>query len=316
MKCKIRILIKMAMTLFFIFSFSCANLKNEAKEEVPLLVQGEVVRLAELPDKIDGFGTLSYQKKIEVTAVQDALLSKLLYREGDHIRKGTILAVFDNPQIMLALGRAENTLSRAEASLSLAKAQLMESEFAAEAQLISLEKSEAEMEQAWKAYYEEERKFQAQEILFDAGGVNEETMRVTRFQLESQRTGLQLAEKDLQIRRIGFRDQDLIAAGIPVPEEKEERVKAIVQLSTLKTHAELAAAFSSKEAAEKELKSAEIAKNDLVLYAPISGVIAGRYFEEGEHIKREDKVLTIIEPTPSIRRSLFRNSYSQKSRSK
>jgi RND family efflux transporter MFP subunit len=179
--------------------------------------------------------------------------------------------------------------------LKLTEAALLEAELNAEAKILNLEKMDGQMEQTWKAYYENERKFNSQHTLYLAGGINEESMRVAKFNMERELEQIHLAEKDLEIQYIGFREQDLIAAAIPVPDNNEDRKKAFIKLSTARIRAELLSAKEQCNAAEKELQSALLAQRELIIKSPARGIIASRAFEEGEKIKREDKIFTIID---------------------
>jgi multidrug efflux pump subunit AcrA (membrane-fusion protein) len=149
--------------------------------------------------------------------------------------------------------------------------------------------------QAWKVYYENERKFNTQNTLYLAGGVNQESIRIGKFSLESEIEQLHLAEKEIEIQRIGYRDKDLINAGVSVPEDYEDKKVEFIELATARFQAELAGAQAQYEAANKELQSAIIAKNELTIRSPASGIIVSRSAEEGERIKREDKIFTIID---------------------
>jgi RND family efflux transporter MFP subunit len=125
--------------------------------------------------------------------------------------------------------------------------------------------------------------------------VNEETIRSARFELESQKTQIGLAERDLEIRRIGFRDKDLIAAGIAVPDDAEEKIKQLVQLRTISLRLEMEAAKRSLDEAAKQLEAARISVANLKITSPADGVIAARYFEEGERIEKAAKLFTLLD---------------------
>ncbi|GMO28892.1 MAG: hypothetical protein Ta2F_04280 [Termitinemataceae bacterium] len=293
MKIKLTIICIFICNLFVLFS--CANLGKDKQVEAIKKVKAEVVKTKEVSNTVNGFGTLSYQKKVDVITNQDGAIEKFIFREGDRVTKNAVVIVLNNPQIVLAVERAENALAQADAAVNMAKSQLFDTQLQAEAALLNLEKSDAEMKEAWKSYYEEERKQKSQEILFEAGGVSNEAIRQARFELESKFAALQFAEKDQEIKRIGFRDKDLIAAGMEVPEDKEERKEALIQLLIKKACTEIEAAEASRGAAEKELKSANLAKDELIIRSPINGIIAAKYLEESEHVKREDKLLTIME---------------------
>ncbi|GMO19055.1 MAG: efflux RND transporter periplasmic adaptor subunit [Spirochaetaceae bacterium] len=283
------------IALFLELALLCSCAKNVEPEAAFKQVKIQVAESRRVPNELHGFGSLSFIKKIDVGAQQDARVGRLAVREGAEVRKGTLLAVLDNPQITLAVERAEYALSLAVSSLELARSALLEGEFNAQAQILSLEKSEDELAETWKAYYESERKFNAQQVLYLAGGVNEESMRVARFSLESEYARIKLAERDLYIRKIGFREQDLEAAGIPVPQDKIEKDRAFLQLATAQKRAEVNGAIYRLEAAKKELESAQIAYSQLSVFSPASGIIAARYLEEGEQVKNGDKLFTLID---------------------
>jgi len=271
---------------------SCSK-ENNVQDSNPVQSVGVIQK--EIPSELTGFGALSFKKKVDVASPQDAVIKTLARREGEKVTKDEPLVILENPQIVLSVKRAENTLLQAEAEFSLAKACLLEAERAAEAELLSLEKAAAELDEAWKTYREEERKHRAQETLFSADGINEETIRSARFRLESQLASLYLSEKELLIRRIGFRDQDLIASGIAVPLEEDGKMNAFITLSTARARAELEGAGASLAAAQTELASARLANKDLTILCPFSGVIAARHLEEGERVKREDVIVTVID---------------------
>ena len=270
---------------------------NKKEEPAAALRQVRAVPAVnmEVPNELSGFGSLSFLKKIDISSPQDAVISKIFVREGDVVAKGELVVSLENPQIRLAVGRAENTYTQSRAALNLAKARLMEGEFQAEAQILSLEKAEEELVQSKKAFAEQERKHKDQEALFEAGGITEEAIRSGRFSIESEKERLRLMEKELDIRRIGLRDQDLRTAGITVPTGKPARIRALIRLSTSTLRAEVTAAEAQVDAAQKELESARLAASDLDIRSPAAGTVGAKYMEEGERIKREDKVLTLMD---------------------
>jgi RND family efflux transporter MFP subunit len=277
----------------FLF-LACAEKRYNA-EEAPQEVRCVPAAIRDLADEAGGFGSLSFLAKIDIAAPQDGVVKKLYFREGDSVSPGRALVLLENPQIGLAVERAENNYAQAKAAAELARSRLMEGEFQAEAQLLAIEKAEAELAQAKKRWEEDRRKHQNQEALFNAGGVNTETILAGRFSLESEWEQILIMEKDLEIRRVGCRDSDLAAAGISVPEDELEIRRAIITLMTASLNAELGAALARLDAAEKELRSARIALEELLIRTPSAGVVGARYFEEGERVKAEDKIFTIMD---------------------
>jgi RND family efflux transporter MFP subunit len=273
----------------------CGNNPEKLPEDTPRQVQAALVTNREIPNEINGFGTLSFQKKVDVAAPEDAVLDRLFCREGDRIVKGQRIAVLENPQIRLAVERALNAHSQATAALDLAKSRLQEGKFQAEAQILNLERSLVQLAQARRGLTEQKRKQEQEEALFEAGGLSEEALRNGRFSIESGEEELRLMELELDIQRIGLRDEDLLAAGYVLPNDDRERFQNLVLLSTSTLRAELAAAQAQFEAAGKELESARILEASLTIRSPAGGIVGARYIEEGERLKREDKIITIID---------------------
>jgi len=289
MKVKILILIQLTALL----CFTCAKQADTGNETRMVKSAAAVVR--EMPDEASGFGSLSFLSKVDIAAPQEAVIKKLFSREGDFVRQGQQVILLENPQINLAVERAENNYSQALAACNLADSRLLEGMFQTEAQLLALEKAEAELALAKKRWEENNRKHQNQETLFEAGGIHTEAILVSRFSLDTEWEQLLLMERDLEIRRIGCRDQDLVKAGIPVPPDKGERQNALVSLMTSSLRAETEAARARLEAAEKELSSANIALAELAVTSPASGIVGARYLEEGERVRPQDKILSLID---------------------
>jgi HlyD family secretion protein len=258
-------------------------------------VRGAAAAVREVPEETSGFGSLSFLTKVDITAPQEAVIKKLYFREGDTVRQGEITALLENPQINLAVERAENNYTQALAACNLSNTRLMEGLFGAEAQLLAMEKAEAEIAVAKRRWEENRRKHQNQEILFEAGGVQTEAILAGRFNLDTELEQIRLMEKEIEIRRIGTRDCDLEKAGFHVPLGEDERVKALVSMMTASLRAEKEAAFARLEAAEKELTSAKIALEELRVRCPSSGVVGARYLEEGERVRPQDKILSLMD---------------------
>jgi len=287
---KILIALQLTVILFFSCAKQPANLNEEARK-----VKWSAAAVRELPDEASGFGSLSFLSKVDITSPQEAVIKKLYFREGDFVKQGALALLLENPQINLAVERAENNYSQVLAACNLANSRLMEGIFQAEAQLRLLEKAESELVIAKRKWEESKRKHQNQETLFEAGGINTEAILVSRFSLDTDWEQIQLMEKELEIRKIGCRDQDLVNAGIIVPLDEIERQNALVQLMTSSLRAELEAANARLEAAEKELASANIALEELKVLSPASGIVGARYLEEGERVRPQDKIISLID---------------------
>jgi len=278
------------LTLILCLACGKQQAGNEARK-----VRGAAAAVREVPEETSGFGSLSFLAKVDITAPQEAVIKKLYFREGDYVKQGETVTLLENPQIVLAVERAENNYTQALAACNLTNTRLMEGLFSAEAQLLAMEKAEAEIAVAKRRWEENKRKHQNQETLFEAGGVQTEAILVSRFSLDTELEQIRLMEKEIEIRKIGTRDCDLEKAGFHVPLGEEERVKALVSMMTASLRAEKEAAFARLEAAEKELSSAKIALEELRVRCPASGIVGARYLEEGERVRPQDKILSLMD---------------------
>jgi len=296
MKLKYFLLLYLTVFLTVFLFFSCGK-SNENIISDSRTVRGIPVSVKEIPDTASGFGSLTFTSKIDITSPQEAVIRRLFFREGDYVNSGQIIIQLENPQINIAVERAENNYSLALASHNLAGSKLLEGKFQAEAHLLALDKADSELTLAKWRWEENRRKHQNQETLFEAGGIHTEAILVSRFSLDNEWEQIQLMERELEIRRIGCRDQDLIMAGIQVPLDATERRNALISLLTSSLSAELEASKARLDAAEKELISINITFEELTIRCPASGIVGARYLEEGERVRLQDKIISLIDTT-------------------
>lgn len=274
---------------------SCSqNLAHEAAV-APQPVRMIPVTTRETSEQVKGFGSLSFLKKFELSSPVDGVLESLYFREGEQISRGDIVALVKNPQINLAARRAEDAYSQALSALDIAMARLRDSEYSAEARFLSNEKSRDELRQAEISLEEGKRKSQNLELLYEAGGISDEAIREERFRLSQAVAQIALMEQELAIREVGLRERDLSAAGFPIPSGKDELRLALIALASSAIRAEEGAARANLEAASREMESCRLLESELVIKSPGSGIIGARYIEEGERLRRDDRLLTILD---------------------
>jgi RND family efflux transporter MFP subunit len=273
---------------------SCAKTKAQGNENPAVTVRVSQAEAAAKPNEVTGFGSLSFLQKNDIRTRQDGEIVAIYHREGAEVREGDTIALLKNPRLRIAVEVAEEEYAQAGAAYQLAKIRLLEGEFNAEAELLSLERSEAEVSEKRRHHGEQLRKFDQQTTLYTVGGVNEETIRGARFTIDAEAAQLELSALDLEIRRIGLRDRDLQAAGMRVSGDPEEKMKDLIALSTSSLRVELQAAETSREMARKNLVSANTAEAELTIASPVSGFIAVRNFETGDHVKKDDILFTVL----------------------
>jgi len=246
------------------------------------------------PD-IRSFGSVSFRKKIDVTSAAEGLLSRLYVEEGERIVKGRLLALVENRQLDIHRRQAESAVAAARAAVGLAEARLRDGRFQVEARLIAAAKTEAELEQKGVELEDIETRLRNKEKIYAAGGLSEEAMATLRMNHLAAQTAYLSLSKELEIERIGLRDEDIRSAGLPKPRSEEERTAVLIELNTRTLAAEVLVAQAQLETALSELESAAELRRDLEIHAPEAGIVAARYVSEGERISAGDRLFTLFD---------------------
>jgi multidrug efflux pump subunit AcrA (membrane-fusion protein) len=172
------------------------------------------------------------------------VVSEMLVKMGDRVRKGQTLAKLDDSTYRLYVEQARAGLSAAEAALSKLKAGFREEEVAQAKAAVDAAQTSAD--QARRDYermkgLSEEKKAVAEATLEQAG---------TGYELA--KTRLEQASKQLALLQKGFQEEDIKAASAQV------------------------------EVAGAQLKMAERKLEDAVLTAPYDAVVVGTYADPGD----------------------------------
>lgn len=274
---------------------SCVRAKPAESDGTPVDVSvAEVVPL-DIAELVKGYGSLSFQDKADVTAREEGQLVRLLAKEGDEVRRGQLMAVLENKRLEIAEESARNAVDQAQAARQLALARKQEGEFAAEARVLQLERSGMELEQAKAALAEGRRVQDELEILHQAGGLSEEEIIAGRIKVLNLEERAHLLAKDLAIREVGLRDEDLAAAGYSGFTSDQERRMALIGLCTASLCAELMAAQARLSSAITDLKAVRLSLSELELRSPIDGVVGAVYVSPGECVKPDTAVFTVMD---------------------
>ncbi|MDF1569351.1 MAG: efflux RND transporter periplasmic adaptor subunit, partial [Spirochaetaceae bacterium] len=241
------------------------------------------------------YGNLSYTRKADITVSVEGTYENLYFEEGDAVSAGAVVARLSNIQLNIQLSQAQAAITSAQAGVELAQARYEEGRSQVEARLLGLEKSLIEIEQKRREVEELNRAQSDQTTLFDVGGITEATLRAAQLSYLSADTDLQALEKDLEIRRIGLRDRDILAAGLATPDSPEAKRELLADLNTRTLRAELDVARARLTSARTEYESVLALADELVIRSPISGIIGVRGPEAGEKASQGDSIYTVFE---------------------
>ncbi|HEY9594964.1 MAG TPA: efflux RND transporter periplasmic adaptor subunit [Spirochaetia bacterium] len=287
-----------ALALLPIVLGSCgrsADPRASGPESPAAQVKLIVAKKEPLTPELSSFGSISYRSKADIATTVDGTVKKLAVDEGDHVRAGQVIAELDNVQLTIRKTQAESQLASAKAAVELARAQLWEGQKQVEARLLTLRKTQLDIDQKKREVDELQATLDNREKLFTVGGISEEQLQSLRLQYRSAETTYQSLLADYAINSIGLRDEDIRSMGLAVPAREPERTAVLVKINTQTLQAQLDAALASLQTATSDLEAARAVAAELVIHSPVNGIIGARQAGVGERLRTGDKVFTIID---------------------
>jgi RND family efflux transporter MFP subunit len=274
---------------------SCNREKPAPPVEDPVAVAAVIVREESVPREISCFGTITFMRKIDLSATVDGTVTQLRVKEGQNVKEGQPLLVLRNVQLELRRKQALSGIDSARSSLDLALARRWEGDLAVEARLVAVQRTALELEQKRLDVEDAAQTLCNKEELSKVGGVTPEALSSVRLRLQAARNEHAMIETDLFSRRIGLRDEDLLKDGYTPSADPEARVRQLVMLNTKTLQAEVEDARARFESAQRELEASEELLKALAINAPASGVIGAKYVEQGEYVAQNGKLLTLMD---------------------
>ncbi len=280
--------------LLLLIALSCKNeteQKTEAKKEI---ISISVAQKEMISSEFRSFGMIVYFNKADVFPTTEGNIENIYAEEGMEVEKGQILARLMQQKLLIRKEEAEAEIGSKKALVELSEEKLKEAVKAIEAKLININNTEAELEQKKAEFENISNIYENKKKLFEVEGVSKEELESIKTQYLSYKTKLAQTEGDLEIRRIGFRDCDIIKAGYEVPEDYEARKKIQVKINTRMLEADKKVSEAELNAALSNLRTIDLFISETIIRAPISGIIGSRYLDMGEKATPESQLFTIF----------------------
>ena len=258
------------------FLGGCAPNASAPKTPSPAMVRVVQVQKESFQPALKTFGTLTYTRKADVYSSQEGTIDTLRVEEGDRVSCGEVLATLSREKLLIAREQASATVSCREALLALAEEKLQEGQRSVEARILGMEKAEAELAQKGIEYAHLSEVFAIKQKLFHAGGIPGGDLEVIRTQYLKGKTEWEQSARDLEIQRIGFRDEDLLRAGYSLPRSKAERITLLKELGTKTLQAERDVALGELSIARAELHRIDLLLSETEIRSPLSGIVSLR----------------------------------------
>ncbi|MBI9108594.1 MAG: efflux RND transporter periplasmic adaptor subunit [Spirochaetales bacterium] len=285
-----------AVLMMILLTGSCGTEKKQTEDKAPPReVTTYRTETKQMQPVLEGFGNLSFRHKADITAAVDGTLKTILAEEGDSVKRETILAGLYNIQLTIRAEQADAALFSAESAYELAENRYREGRLQVESRLISLEKSNLNLKQKEAELEYQRTLLKNKKELHSLGGITEEELKSMKLAFSALETEVLVLKKDIQIQKIGFRDEDIESFGYPLSLSPGERRKIIIDINSLSLLSELKVAEARVKSAVTEYHSAEALLGEMVLRSPIDGIVGAKYMETGERVKSDSKVFTIFD---------------------
>ncbi|MDR1903597.1 MAG: efflux RND transporter periplasmic adaptor subunit [Treponema sp.] len=283
------------MASCMVIGISCENKKQISIDTTPLSVQTINAERKQFTEDLTAFGSISFKSKNDITALVEGTITALEAKEGDSVRKGQVLARLRNVQLEIQKEQAKNAIESAQSSINLLETKLRETRLGIESRLLSLEKTNIMINQKELELEKIEIDVQNSRALLAIGGVTEASHKTLELSYKSSSAELDIMLKDKEVSSLGLTDRDLIGAGIQPSDEPAVRKEQLIHFNTQGIMAEIDSAKANLRNAQNSLASVESMIAELVLHASADGVVGARYYENGEFVKQNEKVFTLIE---------------------
>ena len=284
----------LAATLFAASPFACSR-----REPIPERPYREPVRVVQaelrsLRPTLESFGTIVYLNKADVFPTTTGVIESLSAEEGLRVRKGQVLAHLSKDKLLVSREQFVAEVHSREALLSLAEEKLREGRKGVEARILGIAKAEAELAQRQAEFENLSLVLANKRRLHEAGGIADGELEGVRTRYVAAETRLVQADSDLRIQMIGFRDEDLRAAGLEPPPAGGPRHEALVDINTRMLAAERAVAEAQLNAARSELRRVEMMLSETAVRSPIDGIVGARLLDLGESASPQTLLFTVF----------------------
>lgn len=249
----------------------------------------------DISEEIEILGQVVFHEKVNISSKVNGRLEKIYIQEGKRISRGQLLAQIERLPLEINLKQQIAELEIARRSHDLSRAKYENALKAIDIKLKAIVKAKAELEDKKVSYENMNRILKNRMVLFKAGGISESDLESLKANHKTSYTQYLLAQSDLDIQLIGFRDSDIIAEGYRVPKDRMRRTAIIKHINTKVEQAELEAAKSKVFQMEKSVESTRILLGETSIRSPINGLVASKNMEAGEMVKDDSIIATLVD---------------------
>ena len=279
---------------------TCARHETVSAPPEPPAVAVTTAAIRTVQPTLETHGTVMHSAIVEVFPTLEAVVERIAVEVGDWVATGDHLATLDTRRIELALDQARAGLDARHAMRELAREQVAGGRREVETQMIRIAKTERELAQRQREYETVRDMMSRREQLHVVGGVTDAELDAVRTQYERIRTDREQVAGDLAMLSVGYRDEDIAAAGFPVPASPQERLDQLIAIHTAPLRARLEVAEAEHRSAELETVALSRTRDEAVIRAPVSGRISSRGLDAGSLARPQSALFSVMTVDPVL----------------
>ena len=296
------IIISFIIILAFITGIILLNKMTKKKEIPESNIRVSVLKpeYKTISPTIESFGTVQYKTKTDITCLQDGQVINKMVSEGELVKKGQILYVLKNTELEIQHSQYINELNSSKANIDLYLAKLEEHKRIVQSALLNIKNKELELSEIEKQIKIQKDQLEKTKALNSLGGISDQAVTDFENQIASLETSKEILTHQLSMAKLGYTKEDLIANNIDPSSNPSELQNQILELNLRPSKADLTVAKTNYENAKKNVELIEKIISDLTIRSPINGIVGITYFENGEYISKNEKIITVMDISTCI----------------
>ncbi|HNV45511.1 MAG TPA: efflux RND transporter periplasmic adaptor subunit [Spirochaetota bacterium] len=267
--------------------------KTVERDAAPEIATAVIAR-RDMEHRLSVMGTVAQRDKAAISSKVLGRVERLFAEQGDAVRRGQPLARIETLPLEMQLKSARAELAAVEAARRLVKEKLDRAGRDVERHMATIRKTVIDGRDKYVSFENMRSVMRKKEELHLVGGVSDAELDSVKTTYNSYLAKLLSAKKDHEILRVGYRDADLMKAGLPVPKDPKEKHALLTKLNTKVERAELDAAEQAVKKTETSIEILQTSIKEAVIRSPIDGIVAARSVELGERVKDETTLFVVM----------------------
>ncbi|MCF7927868.1 MAG: efflux RND transporter periplasmic adaptor subunit [Spirochaetales bacterium] len=235
-------------------------------------------------------GTVKAGKKTQIPSRVGGYIEYIAVEEGRRVGKGDLIMKLSNPSLGYEIKRTYNTIKQFKSEKKRLESQIFSTGRDIERYLITLRRKQSEVDLQELQMEEKKKELSRLRELYSEQAVSRSELESLKSKTEEQKIRLDIAKANLASAQIGYRDNDIEAAGYGPCKSKNDRIGFLSKIHYSGLFSELVSLEIKKENAELELGNLNRLKNNLEIRSPVEGSVfnitafTGSYVEAGTHL--------------------------------